>query len=67
MTSGIPTEKQLFDTQEVAEYLGVERTTVQSWCRSGYLRCLKIGKGWRIHREALDDFLKQSENSAKLD
>ena len=67
MTSRIPTEKQLFATHEVAEYLQVERTTVQRWCRSGHLRCLKIGKGWRIHREALEDFLKQSENSAKLD
>ena len=67
MTSGIPTEKELFDTKEVAEYLGVEHTTVQRWCRSGYLRCLKIGKGWRIHREALENLLKQIENSTNLE
>jgi excisionase family DNA binding protein len=67
MTSGFPNEKELLDTQEVAEYLGIEHTTVQRWCRSGYLRGLKIGKGWRIHREALENLLKQSENSAKVD
>ena len=61
MTSGFPNDKELFDSEEVAEYLGVERTTVQRWCRSGYLRGIKIGRDWRIHRDALEDFLKQSE------
>ena len=62
LTSGFPNDKELFDSEEVAEYLGVERVTVQRWCRSGHLRGLKIGKGWRIRRDALEDFLKQSEN-----
>ena len=64
MTSGFPNDKELFDCEEVAEYLGVERSTVQRWCRSGHLRGLKIGKGWRIRRDALEDFLKQRENTA---
>ena len=67
MRSGLPNEKELFNTQEVAEYLGVERSTVQRWCHSGHLRCLKIGKEWRIHREALENLLNQSENSANLE
>ena len=66
-TSGVPIEKELLDSEEVAEYLGVERTTVQRWCRSGYLRGLKFGKAWRIRRDALEDFLKQSENTANSD
>ena len=45
MTSGVPIEKELLDSEEVAEYLGVERVTVQRWCRSGHLRYIKIGKG----------------------
>jgi excisionase family DNA binding protein len=67
LTSGVPNEKELLDSEEVAEYLGVERTTVQRWCRSGQLRGLKIGKGWRIRRDALEGFLKQSENTANSD
>ena len=67
LTSGLPPEKELFDCEEVAEYLGVERTTVQRWCRSGHLRGLKIGKGWRIRRDALEGLLKQSENRANSD
>ena len=45
LTSGVPIEKKLLDSEEVAEYLGVERVTVQRWCRSGHLRYIKIGKG----------------------
>ena len=67
MTSGFPNDKELFDSEEVAEYLGVERTTVQRWCRSGHLRGLKIGKEWRIRRDALEDLLKQRENRANSD
>jgi excisionase family DNA binding protein len=61
---GFPNDKDLFDSEEVAEYLGVEQTTVQRWCRSGHLRCVKIGRDWRIRRDALEDFLKQSEDTA---
>ena len=64
MRSEVPNEKELFDAEEVAEYLGVERVTVQRWCRSGHLRCIKIGWGWRIHHAALEDFLKRRENTA---
>ena len=63
MTSGFPNDKELFDSEELAEYLGVEQTTVQRWCRSGQLRCVKIGRDWRIRRDALEDFLKQSEDT----
>jgi excisionase family DNA binding protein len=67
LTRGLPNDKELFDPEEVAEYLGVKKSTVWRWCRSGYLRCLKIGKGWRIRRDALEDLLKQSKNSASFE
>ncbi|MDQ3943316.1 MAG: helix-turn-helix domain-containing protein, partial [Actinomycetota bacterium] len=51
---------------DVAEYLGVEQTTVQRWCREGSLPCMKIGKEWRIRREALERFLERSERSETL-
>ncbi len=58
--------KHLLDVVDVAEYLGVEQTTVQRWCREGSLPGLKIGKEWRIRREALEAFLKRSERSETL-
>ncbi len=56
----------LLGAAEVAGYLGVGEVTVYRWCREERLPCLKIGKSWRIRREALDDFLRRSERSYTL-
>ena len=59
-------EKELLSAEDVAELIGVKKTTVWRWCREGHLPCLKVGKHWRVRREALEDFLKQSERSTTL-
>src|SRR3712207_183284 len=40
--------------------------TVYRWCKEGRLQCIKLGKHWRIRREALEDFLRQHERSTTL-
>ena len=59
-------KKDLLGIEAVAEYLGVGPVTIYRWCREGRLPCLKIGKSWRVRREALEDFLRQGERSASL-
>ena len=59
-------QKDLLSTEEVARYFGVGQMTVYRWCKEGRLQCIKLGKHWRIRREALEDFLKQRERPAKL-
>ena len=66
MYEGLPQGKDLLNTEELAAYLGVGSVTVWRWCRDGSLPCLKIGREWRIHREALEGFLKRSERSESL-
>ena len=67
MYKGLPQQgKELLDTEEVAAYLGVGQVTVWRWCREGSLPCLKIGREWRIRREALERFLERSERSETL-
>ena len=63
---GRSTEKELFSAEDVAALMGVKETTVWRWCREGHLPCLKVGKHWRVRREALEDFLKASERSTTL-
>jgi len=46
--------------------IGVKETTVYKWCKEGKLPCLKVGKHWRIRREALEDFLRESERPRTL-
>src|SRR5215212_879907 len=60
------TEKDLLKAEDVAELVGVKETTVWRWCREGRLPCLKVGKYWRVRREALEDFLRRSERPATL-
>jgi len=60
------TEKGLLSADDVAALMGVKETTVWRWCREGNLPCLKVGKHWRVRREALEDFLKRSERSTTL-
>jgi excisionase family DNA binding protein len=64
---GRPLEKkELLGAENVAELMGVKETTVWRWCREGTLPCLKVGKHWRVRREALEDFLKQQEHHTTL-
>jgi excisionase family DNA binding protein len=63
---GTAREKELLAAADVAGILGVKETTVYRWCKEGKLPCLKVGKHWRIRREALEDFLKSSERPRTL-
>jgi excisionase family DNA binding protein len=60
------TQKDLLGVEDVSGYLGVGRVTVYRWCREGRLPCLKVGKSWRIRREALENFLRQGERPTTL-
>jgi excisionase family DNA binding protein len=57
---------ELLGAEDVAGMLGVKETTVYKWCKQGKLPCLKVGKYWRVRREALEDFLKGSERPVTL-
>src|SRR3712207_5224731 len=59
-------EKELLSAEDVAEMIGVKETTVWRWCREGTLPCLKVGKHWRVRREALEVFLRRSERPSTL-
>ncbi len=43
--------------KDVADRLKVAEATVRHWIRSGKLRAIDIGKGWRIADADLADFL----------
>jgi excisionase family DNA binding protein len=60
------TQKDLLDVEDVSAYLGVGPVTIYRWCREGRLPCLKLGRSWRIRREALEDFLRRGERPATL-
>jgi excisionase family DNA binding protein len=63
---GTARDTELLAATDVAELVGVKETTVYKWCKEGKLPCLKVGKHWRIRREALEDLLSQSEHPRTL-
>ncbi len=53
--------------QAIAERLDVAEATVRHWIKSGELRAIDIGKGWRIADTDLDQFLRARETAPRGD
>jgi excisionase family DNA binding protein len=51
--------------QELADRLEVAEATVRQWIKSGELRAIDIGKGWRIADADLECFLKARETAPR--
>lgn len=49
----------------VAERLGVADATVRQWIKSGALRAIYLGKGWRIADADLDAFIIARETAPR--
>lgn len=50
----------------LSEYLKISRSTLYKLLQDGKLPGKKLGKRWRFHREAIDEWLKQHpEKGAK--
>ena len=43
---------------EVADYLRIPISSVYKLAQEGRIPCQKVGRHWRFHREALDDWLR---------
>ena len=56
MTSG-PAEVMSID--ELAEYLKISKSTLYKLAQDDKLPGTKIGKRWRFHKSAIDDWLRQ--------
>lgn len=57
-------EKQLI-VEEVAEELRVHPETVRQWIREGELDAFDTGRGYRISRKDLDDFVQRRKTSKR--
>jgi len=51
--------------QELADRLEVAEATVRQWIKSGALRAIDIGKGWRIADSDLERFLQARETAPR--
>ena len=50
----------IMTVEEVAAYLKMSPQVIRRWLREKKLPGVKIGKEWRIDKQAIDDMLKQN-------
>ena len=61
------TESQILNVEEVAEILHLHVMTVYRLVKGGKLPGFKVGGRWRFHRSALDDWMVDRAQVARLE
>lgn len=54
----------IMNIHEVAEVLHCSSKTVSKLCREGKIKAMKVGKGWGILQQSLEEFVSIQTNSA---
>ena len=52
-----PSDK-IMTIEELAEYLKISRSTLYKLLQDGKLPGQKVGKRWRFHQDAIDEWIK---------
>jgi excisionase family DNA binding protein len=47
----------LFNSEELAEYLEIDINSVTEWATSGKMPAVKVGDEWKFERKAIDDWI----------
>lgn len=50
-----------YTVEQVAEMLQVHWQTVLNYIKNGKLKAVKLGKGYRVQKQALDEFIKNNQ------
>lgn len=50
---------EFLTTKQVAEKLNIAISTVTFYIRTGQLKAIKLGKGYRVTEENLENFIKE--------
>ncbi len=56
---------QVMTIDELAAYLQVAKSTLYKLAQEGKVPGQKVGKHWRFHREAIDDWLRAERSETK--
>ncbi|GEM_PF-491858 len=61
-------EIKLLTPEETAQILGLSPKTIKDWCRAGYIKAVKVGKGgiWRIPESELDRLIKERSGKREV-
>lgn len=54
---------EVYTLKEIEDLLRVTRRTLYNWIKSGKLKAFRVGKEWRITKEALEEFTQTGTGS----
>ena len=54
------------DTEELAQYLKLEKQTIYNWLHQKKISGIKVGHVWRFDKEAIDEWLSSHKIDAKV-
>lgn len=49
---------EVYTLKEIEDLLHVTRRTLYNWIKSGQLKAFRIGKEWRVTKDALEEFIQ---------
>ncbi|MBN1459788.1 MAG: helix-turn-helix domain-containing protein [Armatimonadetes bacterium] len=50
---------EVLTIEELAAYLKIPKSTLYKLARDGSVPCQKVGKHWRFHKSAIDEWLRE--------
>lgn len=50
---------EVFTIEELSGYLKIPKSTLYKLVREGSVPCQTVGKHWRFHKDAIDEWLRQ--------
>jgi excisionase family DNA binding protein len=60
-------DREIFSLEQVAKKLNVSERTILRQIQAGKLVGFKVGRTWRFREEALEDYIRGQEASARED
>lgn len=57
--------KDLITVKEMQELLGIGRNTAYDLIHQNKLKCFRLGKSWKIPRQALEEYVLSQSDSKK--
>lgn len=57
--------KEVFDLDELTRYLKIPKSTLYKLAQRGGIPGQKVGKQWRFHKGAIDDWLNKQPRRGK--
>ncbi len=54
-----------FSSKEIAQYIGINKDTLQRWITDGKIPCHRVGRLWKFKISEIDAWIKSKESASK--